>query len=116
LKRIRKSKSKRWSLKDYLTTLGPLLRPRAVFGSLADSGDSKEVVRGADLAVKELQGLYTAVAGSKPFSLSRELKPPLEVMSSTLELTPVEYASGSAPRSGPVPDLCPNDRLTRPDG
>jgi hypothetical protein len=80
----------RGEVKDYLTALGPLLRPHTVFGSLVDGG-GKDAVRGADAAFKDLQGLYAVVAATKPFNLPRELKPPLDVMNSSLELTPVEY-------------------------
>ena len=41
---------------------------------------------------KELQSLYEAVAGAKPFNLPKELSPPVEILTSVLEVTPVEYA------------------------
>jgi hypothetical protein len=81
----------RGQLKDYLATLSPLLRPRAVLGDYVQ-GATKETVKGSEAAFKELQSLYETVAGSKPFNLPRELKPPLEVLSSGLEITPTEYA------------------------
>src|SRR3712207_2407488 len=78
-------------LRDYLTTLAPLLRPKAVLGDYV-SGGAKEYVRaGADAAFKELQSLYAQVAGAKPFNLPPELKPPVEIISTALEFTPLEY-------------------------
>ncbi|MEW5979666.1 MAG: hypothetical protein AB1898_28035 [Acidobacteriota bacterium] len=80
----------RGQLKEYLTTLAPLLRARAVFGEYLHSS-TKEAVRGADKAFKDLQSLYQSVAGAKPFNLPKELTPPIELMSATLEIVPMEY-------------------------
>lgn len=81
----------RGQLKDYLTTLSPLLRPRVVLGDYVQSS-TKENVRGADKAFKDLQSLFESVAGGKPYNLSKELKPPVEVIGSTLEMIPMEYS------------------------
>ena len=79
-------------LRDYLTTLAPLLRPRSVFGDYVQGGGSKEHVRsGSEAAFQELQSLYAQVAGAKPFGLSAELTPPVEINSAALEFTPLEY-------------------------
>ena len=32
------------------------------------------------------------MAGAKPFNLPKELSPPVEILTSVLEVTPVEYA------------------------
>jgi hypothetical protein len=77
--------------KDYLATLAPLLRPGAVLGHFVE-GQAKETVQGADRALKELQSQYEAIAGAKPFNLRKELKPPLELSSTLIEMTPLEYA------------------------
>lgn len=76
-------------VREYLTTLTPLVRPKGVFGEFVDG--NPEFVKGADQAFKEVLGQYQAVAGGKPFSLPKELQPPLEVLSSVPEITPVEY-------------------------
>jgi hypothetical protein len=81
----------RGQLKEHFETLGPLLRPRNVLGEYVQPA-TKETVKGAETAFKELQGLYEKVATSKPFHLPKELKPPLSVMSTALELTPMEYS------------------------
>jgi hypothetical protein len=78
-------------VREYLLTLAPLLRPRAVLGHLVEGG-GKETVHGADKALAELQGLYEAISGAHPFNLRKELKTPLEVASASLEMTPMEYA------------------------
>lgn len=79
-------------MRDYLTTLAPLLRPKTVLGDYIHSSTKEHVRAGADRAFKELQTLYVQVAGAKPFYLPTELKPPVEVVSTTLEFTPLEYA------------------------
>ena len=80
----------RAQLIDYLATLTPLFRPKTVLGDYM-MGGAKEPARRADKAFKELQALYEAIAPTKPFNLPRELKPPIDVPSVTLELTPLEY-------------------------
>src|SRR4051794_10665743 len=91
--------SLRGTLKDYLSTLAPLFRPAAILGGFVEGG-AKESAPGADKALAELQTLYQAIAGSKPYGLRKELKPPLELASTSLDLdlTPLEYAH--APMSG----------------
>ena len=80
----------RGQLKEHFNTLTPLLRPSSVLGGHVE-GNIKELVPGADRTFKELHSLYESVASTKPFNLPRELNPPLEVGSTALELTPVEY-------------------------
>lgn len=84
-------------VRGYLSTLAPLLRPRAVLGEYVQSG-TKEAVRGADAAFKDLQELYAAVAVAPPFNLHEELNPPVEVVSTALELTAFDY--GYTARAG----------------
>ena len=81
----------RQQLKEYLATVSPLLRPKSVFGDYVQGG-AKELVRGADVAFKDLQALYEAVVSTKPFEFPKELKPPIEILSSALEITPLEYS------------------------
>jgi len=81
----------RTQMMEYLGTLAPLLRPKAVLGDYIQGG-VKEPARKADKAFKELQVLYETVATAKPFNLPRELKPPIDVPSTNLEVTPVDYA------------------------
>ncbi|MCI0419372.1 MAG: hypothetical protein L0387_34310 [Acidobacteria bacterium] len=80
----------RGQLKEYLATLSPLLRPRTILGDYVQSS-LKENVRGAEKAFKDLQSLYESVAGAQPFHLAKELKAPIEIVSSTLEMSPLEY-------------------------
>jgi hypothetical protein len=98
----------RGQLKEYLATLGPLLRQRSVLGDAVESA-TKEPVKGSEAAFKELQGFYESVAVAKPFGLPKELKPPLEVMSATVEITPTEYAheAKAAQDSKTVAVTCP---------
>jgi hypothetical protein len=80
----------RSQMKDYLSTLAPLLRPNVVLGDYIQNS-AKASVKGADRAFKELQGLYESVAAAKPFNLSKELKPPIAILSTALDMTPMEY-------------------------
>src|SRR5262249_8011936 len=92
LRRITRSMADilRQQLKEYLSTVSPLLRPKSVFGDYIQGG-VKELVRGADSAFKDLQAQYEVAASTKPFDFPKELKPPIEIVSSTLEITPLEY-------------------------
>lgn len=77
-------------LKEYLSALAPLLRPTSVLGEYIQGG-SKEVATAATKAFEELQSVYASAAGSKTFRLTKELKPPLESVRSSLELNTMEY-------------------------
>jgi hypothetical protein len=48
-------------------------------------------MKGADRAFREMQALFDTVARAKPYTLTRELKSPVEVSSVALEIHPVEY-------------------------
>jgi hypothetical protein len=78
-------------INDYMATLTPVFRPRAILGEYIQ-GSGKEPVRGADQAFKELQTLYESVATKWPFNLSKDLASPLMQMTHSIELSPVEYS------------------------
>jgi hypothetical protein len=80
----------RVQMTEYLRTLTPLLRPKAILGEYIQGGQ-KEPTRKADKAFKDLQALYEVVAGTKPFNLPRELTPPLNFPALGLEITPLDY-------------------------
>jgi hypothetical protein len=80
----------RAELKEYLTTVSLLLRPRTVLGDYIESSIKGEV-KGAEVAFRDLRARYEAVAGGRPYGLSKELGHPIEIISSTPELTPLEY-------------------------
>jgi len=80
----------RVQMTEYLKTLTPLLRPKAVLGDYVQGG-LKEPSRKSDKAFADLTALYEAVATAKPYNLPRELTPPLSFASSTLEITPLDY-------------------------
>jgi hypothetical protein len=81
----------RSQIKEYLSTLAPLFRPTSVFGEYVESS-TKVSVKGADKAFRELQQLYGNIAGTRIFDLPRELNAPIEIFSSTPEITPIEYS------------------------
>jgi hypothetical protein len=80
----------RAQMMEHLATVTPLLRAKPVFGDYLQGG-AKEPARRADKAFKDLQALYETIATAKPFNLARELKPPIDVPSLSLEVTPIEY-------------------------
>ena len=77
-------------LKEYLSALAPLFRPAGILGEYVQGGE-KGMSAATLKAFQELQNVYGAAAGSKPFGLSKELKPPLEIVRSALELTKMDY-------------------------
>jgi hypothetical protein len=77
-------------LRDYLAALAPVFRPAVVLGEYVQGG-TKEMSAAAMKAFQDLQGVYGLAAGAKPFNLPKELKPPLEIVRSPLELTRMEY-------------------------
>jgi len=80
----------RVQMTEYLKTLTPLLRPKAVLGDYVQGGP-KEPSRKADKAFGDLQALYDTVAVARPYNLPRELTPPLSFGSLGLEITPLDY-------------------------
>jgi hypothetical protein len=84
------AESLRSELKDHLSTVTLLLRPRTVLGDFVE-GSTRGEVKGSDVAFRDLRSRYEAVAGGRPFGLSKELNPPIEILSSGIELVPLEY-------------------------
>jgi hypothetical protein len=80
----------RTQMREYLSTLAPLFRPRSVLGNYAEGGAYEATITG-EKAFKELQGVYQTIARSKLYRLPTEFKTPLEVINTQLEMTPVEY-------------------------
>jgi hypothetical protein len=80
----------RVQMTEYLKTLTPLLRPKAVLGDYVQGGP-KEPSRKSDKAFGDLQALYETVATARPYNLTRELAPPLSFTSVGLEITPLDY-------------------------
>ena len=80
----------RVQMTEYLKTLTPLLRPKAVLGEYVQGGP-KEPSRKADKAFGDLQALYEKVAAAKPYNLPLQLTPPLSFTSTGLEITPLDY-------------------------
>ncbi|HYK90366.1 MAG TPA: hypothetical protein VE398_16440 [Acidobacteriota bacterium] len=76
-------------LKDHLTTISPLMRPRRLLGDYIESGTPEQVVD-ADKNFALLNEIYAKAAG-KPFELPRPLRPPLKPVGLSLEIYPWEY-------------------------
>ena len=80
----------RAQMKEYLSTLAPLLRPKMVLGNYVE-GESADASRVGEKNFAELRDLYQTIAQSRLYNLPREFKTPLEVINSQLEMIPVEY-------------------------
>src|SRR5918912_2585603 len=80
----------RGQMKEYLSALAPLFRPKSVLGNYVEGG-AYEVSRTGEKAFNELQESYRAIAASKLYNLPQEFKTPLEIINPQLEMTPVEY-------------------------
>jgi hypothetical protein len=80
----------RVQMTEYLKTLTPLLRPKALLGEYVQGG-VREPSRKADKAFADLQALYEKVAVAKPYGLPRDLSAPLTLTTVGLEITPLDY-------------------------
>jgi hypothetical protein len=80
----------RGQLKEYLSTLTPVIRPKALLGDFV-TGGTKESPAFADKAFQEVIQIYQHAGGSKPFAAPKEVKAPLDLVFSPLELNPLEY-------------------------
>jgi hypothetical protein len=80
----------RAQMKEYLSTLAPLFSPRGVLGNYAERG-AYEASSIGEKAFRELQEHYQKIGQSKQYQLPSELKTPLEIINTQLEMTPVEY-------------------------
>jgi len=89
----------RAQMRDYVTTLAPLIRPKVILGNYIQ-GASGESGRNADFVFKSLHSRYEKVASAPPFKLDPELKPPIEIISTALEMTPYEYSYVARSDSG----------------
>lgn len=75
---------------DFLTTLAPLVRPQPLFGEYLQ-GAPKGSGRETQHHFKEFRTLFDEHAARRPFNLINELEVPLNIISSTPELFPLEY-------------------------
>lgn len=89
----------RTQLKEYLSTLMPLFRPKAALGDFV-AGGPKESPANADKALAEIQSLFARVASDKPFNLDPELAAPLEISHTPLEIQTYEYTYTAEGPSG----------------
>jgi len=94
-------------LKDHLATLAPVFRPRNVLGDYVQG--TRDGLKGPERALKELQEIYTATATAKPFYLTEELRAPIELLSTSLSISPFEYTHQATAhgRSKPVAATSP---------
>jgi len=80
----------RTELKEHLGTVTQLLRPRTILGDFVESSVRGEV-KGSEAAFRDLRTRYEVVAGGRPYGLPKELGHPIEILSSNVELVPLDY-------------------------
>src|SRR5437773_11465612 len=76
----------RTQMREYLSTLAPLFRPRNVLGNYAEGG-AYEALRTGEKASKDLQELYQTIADSKSYLLPSEFNSPLDVINTVLKMS-----------------------------
>jgi hypothetical protein len=82
--------SLRNQVKDHLATVAPVFHPRFVLGEYVHG--VKQGLRGPEQALEDLRTVFTAAASAKPFHLlNAEIRPPIEMANTALEISPVEY-------------------------
>src|SRR5437762_14244863 len=74
----------RTQMREYLSTLAPLFRPRNVLRNYAEAG-AYEASRTGEKAFKELHELYQIIAESRLYRFPLEPNTQLEVINSTSE-------------------------------
>ena len=94
------------TLRDHLSNLAVMLHPRALLGDLIRF--EKSAVKDQDAGLRELSKLYLPIARNPAINVQADLKPPLDIHTSTLDLIPASYShtpeGGSKPiTSGPFP-------------
>lgn len=80
----------RGQLKEHISALAPIIRPKLVFGDFV-SGATRETPNFADKAFQEVVAYYQSFAIGKPFQAIGELKPPMNIVSSPVEIASLEY-------------------------
>ena len=80
----------RVQMTEYLKTLTPLLRPKAVLGEYVQGGP-KEPSRKADKAFADLQTLYETVAVGQAVQPPARADAAVELLQPGLEITPLDY-------------------------
>lgn len=80
----------RGQMKEYISTLAPLMHPKTVLGNYVGSS-AYEVSRTGEKAFNELREHYQALVKSRLFHLPAEFSTPLELINPQLEMTPVDY-------------------------
>jgi hypothetical protein len=78
-------------VKGHTAALAPLVRPRPVLGDFVQSPGKEVPARSPDRLWKEIETLYENVAPRAPFNVARDLRPPIDIPGTALELAPLEY-------------------------
>lgn len=87
-------------VRGHVAALGPLCRPRPILGDFVQSPGKETPVRPPDRVWKEVETLYESIAGRAPFSIARDLRPPVDIPGIALDLAPFEYVHVTDAASG----------------
>jgi len=77
-------------LQEHLASLAPLLQPRTLLGDLIRF--EKCSVKDQDVALQQLAKLYEPLARISALSIQNELKTPLDVYTTALDIVPATYS------------------------
>src|SRR5512134_727968 len=72
--------------REHLTNLSAMLQPRAMLGDLIRF--EKAAVKSQDDAFKDLLTVYQPIAKASAMNVQAELKPPLDIHTSTIDIVP----------------------------
>ncbi len=78
-------------VRGHVAALGPLLRPRPVLGGRSRRARQGDAAARTDRIWKDVEALYAAIAPRAPFNVARDLRPPVDIPGTTLELAPLDY-------------------------
>lgn len=77
-------------LSAHLVSLQPLFKPTNVLGEYIRNSP-KQTLKVADASLKELRTLFARIGRVQPFRFEDEIKPPIDVFGSAVEITPITY-------------------------
>ncbi len=93
------------TLRDHLSNLAVMLHPRALLGDLIRF--EKSAVKDQDAGLRELSKLYLPIARNPAINVQADLKPPLDIHTSTLDLIPASYSHTPEGGSKPITVVTP---------
>ncbi len=87
-------------VRGHVTALSPLCRPRPILGDFVQSPGKETPSRPPDRVWKEVEAAYEALAPRAPFSIARDLRPPVDIPGTTLDQSPLTYVHSTDAANG----------------